>query len=156
MVASHDHPKLVLPPPTYPAVLFVMAWVLDRHVIPPFIDGVSPAPWLGAILAILGLGAAVWAVLRFMHAGTHVEPHKPTLAMVMDGPFRFSRNPIYASFFALFAGVGMIMKLEWTIVFLPILWLCLRLWVIAPEEAFLSRRFGTEYEHYRQKVRRWL
>lgn len=155
-MTATDHPRLLLPPPTYPAILFGLTWSLDGQWLPPFLPEAAWANWLGGVFVIIGLAAAGWAVWCFMCAGTHVEPHKPTLAMVTNGPLRLSRNPIYSSFFLLFVGMGLSLRLEWTIVLLPMLWLCLRSLVIAPEEAFLASRFGEQYQRYRQNVRRWL
>jgi len=49
-MTATDHPRLLLPPPTYPAVLFGLTWLLDGEWFPPFPPEAAWATWLGGVL----------------------------------------------------------------------------------------------------------
>ena len=57
---------------------------------------------------------------------------------------------------AVYLGVCVLMQSLWMLALLPLVLVAIYRKVIAPEEAYLERRFGTEYAQYKQRVRRWL
>ncbi|HEU5040160.1 MAG TPA: isoprenylcysteine carboxylmethyltransferase family protein, partial [Gemmatimonadales bacterium] len=76
--------------------------------------------------------------------------------LVTDGPYRFTRNPMYLGFTLWYlAGTAWVNSL-WLLVLLPVVLLVMQRGVITREEAYLERRFGREYTEYRARVRRWL
>ena len=154
--ADGSHPRLLLPPPVYLGVAIALAVGLQL---------LSPLDWLkdmpfrivaGAACCVLAAAIALWAMLRFRAADTHVEPHKPTTALVVGGPYRFSRNPIYLGFLLLVLGLALIFANPWGLLILPLLWAALRYLVIRVEEAFLIGRFGRSYLDYQASVHRWI
>jgi protein-S-isoprenylcysteine O-methyltransferase Ste14 len=96
------------------------------------------------------------ALGRFRRAGTPVETYRPTTALVTEGIYRRTRNPMYVALTLLYAGIGFAANSLWTLGFLPPLLLVMRYGVIAREERYLTRRFGTRYLDYQGSVRRWL
>ena len=103
----------------------------------------------GLILIGIALGL-------FRQAGTRPEPWQASSQLVDTGIYRFTRNPMYLGMVATYAGVALLMQSPIAgLLFLP---LCIAIdrFVIAREERYLSRRFGSAYEAYRSKVRRWL
>ena len=85
-----------------------------------------------------------------------IPTNEPTAAIVVRGPFRFSRNPIYLAMLLLQLGVGIWANSLWFFglasLFVMFLW-----WgVISREERYLERKFGAEYVSYKAGVRRWL
>lgn len=127
------------------------------------LDLLLPGPELPAVVrfaagpALLAAGVALmtWAMGRFKAVGTPVETCKPTLALATDGPYRYSRNPIYVAGLMLYAGIaGMIgpWSAALTVPFAGVL----RYGVIAREERYLAERFGDAYDAYRRAVPRWL
>ena len=150
--------ELKLPPPVWALICCVAAWSLaNRPSLWP-----TPAPGWLALLAVLIAGAsfafALAALLQFRRAGTTVHPHHParTTALVTDGVYRHTRNPMYL------AMVGVM--LAWALwqadlrialapaLFVPII---TRLQIF-PEERALRARFGADYEAWCARVRRWL
>lgn len=112
--------------------------------------------WLGPVVVAIGLGLMQWAVARFRRHRTAVMPWKPTRAIVADGPFRFSRNPIYLGFAIALIGVGLWCDaLAIVLSAVPALWVTNRV-IVRREEAYLTTKFGTAYVAYAQRVRRWL
>jgi protein-S-isoprenylcysteine O-methyltransferase Ste14 len=146
----------VLPPLIYIG-LFLVGYALHRPVpvrlwgdVPPF------ARLVGWSLVGAGVLLAVSAVVLFRRAGTTPNPTRPTTALVLHGPYRFTRNPMYVGLGLCYLGATLLVNSAWPLVLIPVLIALVQRWVIAPEEAYLERRFGAEYRAYRARVRRWL
>jgi protein-S-isoprenylcysteine O-methyltransferase Ste14 len=75
---------------------------------------------------------------------------------VASGPYRFSRNPIYLAFLGVQLSYAWGRDNAWGVLLLPLTIAVLEWGVIRREERYLSRKFGEEYERYRQGVRRWM
>lgn len=110
----------------------------------------------GGILCFAGALLIVLALSRLLGAGTRPEPWKPTTAIVTDGVYRLTRNPMYLGMAAIYAGVTIIAGcLLLAGLFVPVILLIDR-GVIEREEAYLARRFGQPYLDYLATSRRWL
>lgn len=110
----------------------------------------------GALLVALGIGLMAAALGRFRRAATHVETYKPTTALVTDGVYRVTRNPMYVSLTLFYVGLGLAADSLWVLALLPPLLLLMRYGVIAREERYLRRKFGARYLEYQASARRWL
>lgn len=146
---------LVLPPLPYALALYA-GWWLDRHWQAWSLDLGSLNRPLGGLLVAVGLTLFAWTLITFWRHRTTVNPYKAANSLATDGPFRFSRNPIYLGDWFIYAGVTLLLATLWPIVFIPPVWLIIRYGVIRHEEAHLTARFGQPYEDYRAHVRRWL
>ena len=122
----------------------------------PFLPAVVPAGWMGAALLALGFALAAWAVATMRRAGTRFETTQPTSRIVATGPYRFTRNPIYAGMFLLLTGLAIGFDSLWLLVALAMFYLVIRYGVVAREEAYLERKFGDAYLDYKARVRRWV
>lgn len=110
----------------------------------------------GCALIALGVGAAGWAIAWMRRTRQDPDPRKSTPELILAGPFRHSRNPIYVGMAALQAGLALALGNLWLLLLLaPTLWILTR-YVIEREEAYLAGKFGEAYESYRRSVRRWL
>jgi protein-S-isoprenylcysteine O-methyltransferase Ste14 len=156
--AAPDTAGVIAPPPViYGAGLAVglgVDWLLGLPALPGLGD--STGFYLGAVLGVTGLLLVLAAAGRFVKAGTSLPPHRPSSALVTDGLYRYSRNPIYLGvtlgylgFVALLASLGALLVL-------PAVILIMEVGVIRREERYLERKFGTAYRDYRARVRRWL
>lgn len=159
MTAREDIPDLPMLPPLYPAIALLAATALEwlaplSFLAAPTLAG--PQSWLGIAFIILGVALVFRSIATFRAAGTNVEPFKPSLKLVTDGPYRFSRNPIYIGFLIVHLGIGLTVSLEWGLILLPLVWLGLDRLVVAREEAYLTRQFGAEYEAFLARTRRWV
>lgn len=145
---------VIAPPPLIYLGPLIAGLLLDRWVP---IGGVPSglARVLGS-LCLVAFSIAVFAVVAFRRAGTRPEPWKPTTALVTSGPYRFTRNPMYLGFTLLYLALALWFGGYWSLLLLPPILLAMIHGVIRREEAYLSRLFGTEYDYYRQRVRRWL
>ena len=112
--------------------------------------------WLGSAFGASGLFLILWSGRRFIGAGTPLPPYRPTTALVTEGPYRRSRNPIYLGMALIYLGVVCATASLGALVLLPVVILVMEVGVIRREERYLERRFGEAYRAYKSRVRRWL
>ncbi len=77
------------------------------------------------------------------------------MSIITNGPYRFSRNPIYLSFTLLQLGLGMWANSAWLVGMLIPTLVLMSYGVIAREERYMARKFRDEYLQYKRAVRRW-
>ncbi|MBW4552241.1 MAG: isoprenylcysteine carboxylmethyltransferase family protein [Aphanocapsa sp. GSE-SYN-MK-11-07L] len=150
-----DHPGVI----AFPPALF--AGTLTLGLLLQFI---FPATFLPRLLAIPSgvivlVGAASIAISAFRAMGraqTAVNPARPTTAIVSDGAFRFSRNPLYLSLTLLYIGMTLLFNALWALLLLVPLIVVVQTGVIEREEDYLEQKFGDEYLRYKASVRRWV
>jgi protein-S-isoprenylcysteine O-methyltransferase Ste14 len=138
----------------YLAAVFV-GWLLDRQ---------RPLPIGAASFRVVPASAllAGWVVLTassfrsFWRKHTSVIPIRPATALVVAGPYRFTRNPMYLGLALLTVALGLLLNTWGPILLLVPTLIVVQLFVIAPEERYLHRRFGADYDAYTRQVRRWL
>jgi len=111
---------------------------------------------IGVLLMVLSVALFVSAVRIFRAAGTPVPGNQPTTTIVRTGPYRFTRNPIYTAFSLLQLGLAIWVGSVWLIMTLIGAVALMSSVVIAREERYLERKFGSEYLVYKASVRRWL
>ena len=99
---------------------------------------------------------ALWAIALFRRAGTAPEPWKPASALLTQGPYRFSCNPIYLASALFHAGAALILGAPWALAALAPSLVVHHYGIVLREEAYLRRRFGDAYAAYCRRVRRWL
>src|SRR5256885_3797389 len=152
--ASADSSGVVFPPPFVYALGLGIGYALDR--LKPATIGVDGGArtLLGWVLAGAGVALAASAIVLFRRAGTSPVPIQPTTALVVRGPYRFTRNPMYLGLAALYVGVTLLINSLWPLVVLPVVLIVIRWWVVAREEAYLERKFGDAYRAYTTRVRR--
>ncbi|MEY1661314.1 isoprenylcysteine carboxylmethyltransferase family protein [Alcanivorax sp. REN37] len=151
-MSALKRPAVAFPPPLVPLLGIILGAFLDR-VLPWQLPAL---PRQGAALAMIAALVALWAVLTLRHHRTTVLPQRAATTLVMAGPFRFSRNPIYLAFLLVQLGAAAAWGSVGMLLTLPIGMLILQRWVIAPEEQFHAQQFGDAWHSYRQRVRRWL
>ena len=122
-------------------------------------DPVGLGGWrlpLGWVLVVLFAGWNSWSLWLFARHETGLLPRRPTRAMIEEGPYRLSRNPLYVGLLCLYLGLALLAPTVWGLVLFPVAVLLVRWGAISPEERFLHQRFGAAYDDYRRRVRRWL
>jgi protein-S-isoprenylcysteine O-methyltransferase Ste14 len=142
-------------PPLYFAIAILV--MIALHFALP-IARIVPRPWslLGVAAMLAGILLAIWGERRFKRAGTAVRPFAPSSALVEDGPFRFTRNPMYLGLLLVLAGLFLLLGTLGPLVVLPAFFWVLQTRFVVPEEAHMQTHFGARYEDYRRRVRRWL
>jgi protein-S-isoprenylcysteine O-methyltransferase Ste14 len=152
---SSDAPKVkIIPPLVYLAGL-VIGFLLNNWM--PIVVVPSLVAWaIGGILIFCGAVLAGSAVFKFKDVGTTVRPDRAASALVVAGPYKITRNPMYLGLALVYLGIAIAGQSVWALMFLPIVLTIIQRRAIEPEEAFLERRFGADYIGYEEKVRRWI
>ncbi len=152
--ADRKGPAVKFPPPLITLVVILSAYGLQQLV--PL--GISESPVLmplGIAVIVATLIIIAISAISFIRAKTHLEPWKPTSAIVSSGIFSLSRNPIYVGLCISCVGTGLVLNSWWIVFGIIPLALLLSALVIRREENYLQGKFGEEYLVYKQRVRRW-
>jgi protein-S-isoprenylcysteine O-methyltransferase Ste14 len=155
LARATDSPAVVIHPPLLfgvgLAAGLVVHWIRPVSFPHPVIARVA-----GLVIFVLSLQLARSAEAAMRRAGTNIRPDQPTLAIVTDGPFRFSRNPLYLATVGLYLGIALLVNTLWPLLLLAPVLVVLQWGVIGPEERYLQEKFGESYREYRARVRRWV
>ncbi len=155
MTDEQDNAGVVAPPPLIYLGPLVLGLLLNRKFPAPFLPR-RMARILG--LSLLGGGVLLvsWFVWTMRRADTPIDPRKPVSRLVVEGPFRYTRNPSYLSIAMIYAGLASLANALWAILLLPAALIVIQRGVIEREEHYLERKFGEEYLRYKARVRRWI
>jgi protein-S-isoprenylcysteine O-methyltransferase Ste14 len=146
------------PPPLLFAAGLLVGWILDRYwrALPLSRFAGSSLKPLGWIVVAIGVTLAGWGMVTFRRARTAIHPHHSASQLVINGPYRFTRNPMYTGLTITYLGVSAFIDSAWPIILLPIVLVVLMETVISREERYLADAFGAEYLGYIARVRRWV
>lgn len=144
-------------PPPLVFVGGILAGVVVKRLAPAAIPlGSQLRIGVGLVVLVAGLGFILAARRHFVRTGQNPIPWKPTPELIFDGPYRFTRNPMYVGMTLMEIGVGVAMDNPWIALFaLPAL-LIVHFIAVLPEERYLSEKFGQSYKGYLGQVRRYL
>lgn len=142
-------------PPVY--LLLSLAAMAALHYFLPLLQLITP-PWSAAGLGFIvsGVIIAAAAAFSFRRAGTPVIPFEPSTALVTDGLYRRTRNPMYLGMVLVLAGAALLFGSLSVWLPVPVFILIIRNNFILGEERFLEEIFGKQYTDYKNKVGRWL
>jgi protein-S-isoprenylcysteine O-methyltransferase Ste14 len=143
-------------PPFVALALVLLAWALDWRLDPPRVVA-WPWAWLGAAAIAVGIALANWAIRIFRRAGTTHDVREAPTQLVREGPYRFTRNPMYVGITTILLGIGLLAG-TWPFLAIPPpgFVLLVTAFFIRREERIMERAFGAEYDAFRRRVRRWL
>ncbi len=147
---------IALPPLIFLGFL-ATATVLEA-IVPLPVVAAHPFPryLAGAALVACAFVMIAMGTRRFAAAGTNVPPTLPTTALVVDGIYRRTRNPLYLGLTLVYLGLGVAAGSLWAIgLVVPLLWV-INVGVVMREERYLERKFGNAYRAYKARVRRWI
>ncbi len=150
-----DTAGIIAPPPLIYLSGGLAGWLLNKLYPLPFLPTAVTWP-VGGLLMVYGVLCAGFAFRAMRRARTPVDPYSPTTAIVMEGPYRFTRNPLYLALTLFYLALASIMNSAWPLLLLPLVLLAIHHGVVAREERYLEQKFGEAYLQYKAKVRRWL
>jgi protein-S-isoprenylcysteine O-methyltransferase Ste14 len=152
---SPDNPGVIAFPPLIWLVNAVISVLVHLFVRLPIMKYSLCLVW-GMIFIMLAPALALSALRTMKAAGTNVHPSEPVLTIVRDGPFRFTRNPMYLALCLLQVALGFFLN-DWiTLLFVVPLALIFHYGVVLREERYLTAKFGEPYLQYKREVRRWI
>lgn len=151
-----DHPQIIAFPPLIWLVGGVTSVLVHYFAIAIRMLPYGVALTLGIVCVIAAPCLAGSALLTMRAAGTNVNPAKPAVTIVRNGPYRFTRNPMYLALCLLQVALGFFLN-DWiTLLFAIPLVLVLHFGVILPEERYLAAKFGESYLALKREVHRWI
>lgn len=140
-------------PPVWTVAAIAMIHLLNWAV--PYFLFDFPNAWVGYSFQAVGIGLILWSALWFFRKKTTIEPHHSATTLLIEGPFKISRNPIYLGLVIIC--FGSVFNVGNPLGFLPffaLIWILHTRFVI-PEEKGLLEVFGKEAEAYIAATRRW-
>ncbi|MDQ3174103.1 MAG: isoprenylcysteine carboxyl methyltransferase [Acidobacteriota bacterium] len=137
----------------------VLIYVPDRLlswsgiVGPAAIEGQQVA---GMVIGAAGAAVAMWCIFTFASIGSGTPaPFDPPRRLVIQGPYRFVRNPMYFGAGLALASAALFYESLPLLGYAGLFFLATHLFVVWYEEPTLRRTFGQEYEAYCREVSRW-
>ena len=112
--------------------------------------------WPGGAVLVVGALLTLWGAWTVGVAGTTIKPFERTTRLVANGPFRFSRNPMYLGLVTMLLGSALALGTVGPWFVALALAVTLQLRFIRHEERALAASLGEPYELYRRSVRRWI
>jgi protein-S-isoprenylcysteine O-methyltransferase Ste14 len=145
------------PPPLVFLGAILLGLALQYFVVPaPVPVSRTVSAISGLLLIILGLGFIASARILFLRTGQSPIPWKPTPTLILKGPYRVTRNPMYLGVTLFECGLGLAVNNLWiALLALPAL-MTVHFIAVLPEERYLAEKFGESYKLYLAQVRRYL
>jgi protein-S-isoprenylcysteine O-methyltransferase Ste14 len=141
-------------PPVWWAGFVASQWLVARG-LPPARSDAAWLGWTAAVLCAVGLGLVAWSALWFARRRTTIEPRERPTTLIVEGPFRLNRNPIYSGMALMLLGwglwLGSLPAAALALCFPPVI----TARFVQGEEETLRRVFGAEAEAYIARTRRW-
>ncbi len=144
----------MLPPVYFFAAIVLMAAL---HLLVP-VAQLLAVPWsyLGAGLILIGGALNVVCSNMFGRHETTIKPFEEPTVLIAEGPFKYSRNPMYLGGVLILIGIATLLGTLTPFLVLPLFVWTITTKFIAAEEEAMETRFGQDYVEYKRRVRRWL
>jgi protein-S-isoprenylcysteine O-methyltransferase Ste14 len=120
-----------------------------------------PQPYnlTGILFIPVGMFLVIWANYTLLYIGKiglrDREPIQRPSNLVLVGPYRFTRNPIYLGCLLMLLGLVIVWSSVVTAFFLILVYFVFRYIFIKREEIILEEEFGDEYRDFKKRVKRW-
>jgi len=145
---------LVLAPGT---VVVLLPWLITGWRFNDPFFCLAAVRWIGAILIVAGGSLLLDAFARFALDGVGTPaPVLPTRHLVVTGPYRYVRNPMYVGVVAAIAGQAFFFGNGTLSVYGGSVWLASHVFILAYEEPTMRASYPAEYAVYCGEVGRWL
>lgn len=148
------HAEILAPGPVL--ALVALAVGVGAHLVRPIAP--IPPPWHlvgGGVLVVAGFVVLFSGILEMRQIDKSPAHDDEPTALLTDGPFQYTRNPLYLGLLVMYVGVTALLNSLWPLLpFVVLAWYFDRM--AKREEEYLEAVFGDEYVEYAQDVRRWL
>lgn len=142
-------------PPYIAFALLFLSWLVD-YTLPQFRFITGNARYIGILVFVLGLSTTFYSFYLFKKNKTPILPgQKPTFA-VMEGTYKFTRNPMYLGVTIALLGASLYIGNLLALLSPLIFFLAMNLIYVPFEEKLMENIFGKKYLDYKRKVRRWI
>jgi protein-S-isoprenylcysteine O-methyltransferase Ste14 len=134
----------------------LIPWVITGWRIPWTGGWVWPVAIVAAIVILSGVVVLLEAFVRFARADGTPAPPMPTAHLVVVGPYRYVRNPMYLAVLGIILGQALLSGSRGALLYAGTVLLAVVLFVRGYEEPTLELEYGEEYREYRRNVRGWI
>ena len=117
---------------------------------------VSPVAIVAGIAILSGVLVLLDAFIRFARADGTPAPTNPTAHLVVVGPYRYVRNPMYLAVLTIILGQALLFGSWGTLLYAGVVLVAVVLFVLGYEQPALELEYGDEYREYRRNVRGWV
>jgi protein-S-isoprenylcysteine O-methyltransferase Ste14 len=134
----------------------LVPWLLTGWQTPWPPDRIVPIAIVSAIAIVGGVVILLDAFVRFARADGTPAPPMPTAYLVVVGPYRHVRNPMYEAVVAIILGQALLFASWGTLIYAGLVFIAVALFVRFYEESTLEDEYGEEYREYRRNVHAWI
>ena len=135
----------------------ILPYLIARPVVVPSLADWRFTHYGAALTCALGLTIFLWCTWQFAHSGRGtLAPFDEPRSIVVQGPYRFVRNPMYIGVLFVLLGESWFLSSVTLLAYTGFWFLIVNVFVLAYEEPNLRSKHGADYEHYCGAVRRWL
>jgi protein-S-isoprenylcysteine O-methyltransferase Ste14 len=130
--------------------------IIDRATVT--LDSAWELPqYLGFLLVVIGAAVLFWSIVDFaIHGRGTLAPVDPPKKLVVHGPYRYVRNPMYVGVLTVLLGEAAFFgstSLLWYAILVLAVFVAV---ILGYEEPQLREQFGESYARYVGSVRRWI
>jgi protein-S-isoprenylcysteine O-methyltransferase Ste14 len=152
---TDERPSRRILPPVWTVGFLVAEFALHRW-LPVAVWLPRPWSYLGALVLLGGISLLIWALALFRRAKTGLIPFSDATELVVAGPYRFTRNPMYLGMTSVLLGVALLLGTVTPLAAPAAFATIITLRFIVHEEVQMERTFGAAYLDFKKRVRRWL
>jgi protein-S-isoprenylcysteine O-methyltransferase Ste14 len=132
----------------------VIPWWITRWQWQPPLLGIEAGRWLGAIAVALGAPLLVWSVVWLAREG--VKPYPPIQRLVTNGPYAYTRNPMYLGVVMVMMGQGLLFGSRGVFIY-GLCWLmAFQIFERTADDPFIRKHIGPPYDEYMKAVPGWI
>jgi protein-S-isoprenylcysteine O-methyltransferase Ste14 len=137
-------------------LLITVGLMIVLHFVFPLVKWI-PLPWnlLGLIPLLAGIILNIQADKRFHQANTTVKPFEESNALVTDGVYRMTRNPMYLGFILVLCGIAILLGSVSPLFIIPFFAGLVQIVYIEVEETMLEEKFGDAWLDFKSRTGRW-
>src|SRR5690349_5046445 len=134
----------------------LVPWLIGGPRIPWPGGRSSPVAIVAALVIACGVLVLLDAFVRFARADGTPAPPMPTAHLVVVGPYRYVRNPMYLAVLAIILGQALLSRSGGALLYAGAVLLAVTLFVLGYEQPTLEQEYGEKYREYRRNVRGWI
>lgn len=142
-------------PPYISIMLLFLSWLVD-YLFPQFNVIKKPYNNIGVIVFVIGLSMTFYSFYLFKKNKTPIIPGKKPTFVVIEGPYKFTRNPMYLGVSIALLGAAIYFGNLLSFLSPIIFFIIVNYYFVPFEEKLLENLFGKKYLDYKKRVRRWL
>src|ERR1700676_1543103 len=147
MKNAPDSARIIAPPPLLGLICIIAGFIAEHFKPLPLFSGHRAIEIAtGVALFVLSVAIVFVAMRQFIAHGTHPSPYRPVQALVVDGIYKFSRNPIYVAFLLVMVAFALWSNSLWFLVATVVAFVLLHFGVVKREEHYLSQKFPDAYD----------